>query len=393
MEPQLSTIKLSKITFDETVYPRKEHKPSLVQQYVGDLEQIEAKQNFISVSKNLKLIDGRHRHLAYLTKYKDNPEIEINVYIYDIENDDEIYDLGAETNSIGRYQLSEEDKRRVAIKLYTRAKRDTQKEIARKLSVDVHKVNNWLSNVLKEERERQNSKILDLWMAYYSQQEIADKLNMPQQTLVEKIKILPEKHGNINSVKFNFQDDFKKPLYNTWSYGKKTNEVSHFGNSEQRILENLLCVYTKPFDVVVDNFAGGGSTIDICRKRGRRYWVSDRNPMIAREGEIRKWGVTEGLPPIHRWKDINLVYIDPPYWKQAENKYSKDSTDLANMLLENFTNTLVNYIKGISKKLQLGSVIALLIQPTQWNSPNKEFTDHVFDIVAENVFPESSYGA
>jgi hypothetical protein len=33
------------------------------------------------------------------------------------------------------------------------------------------------------------------------------------------------------------------------------------------ILDNLLAKHTKPFDVVVDPFAGGGSTVDLCKKR------------------------------------------------------------------------------------------------------------------------------
>lgn len=47
-------------------------------------------------------------------------------------------------------------------------------------------------------------------------------------------------------------------------------------------MDNLLYLYTEPFDVVVDPFAGGGSTIDVCRKRFRRYWVSDRKPIVER---------------------------------------------------------------------------------------------------------------
>ena len=39
-------------------------------------------------------------------------------------------------------------------------------------------------------------------------------------------------------------------MYNVWTFAKKTNEVSHFGNSEQRILDNLLYLYTEAFVVV-----------------------------------------------------------------------------------------------------------------------------------------------
>ncbi len=52
--------------------------------------------------------------------------------------------------------------------------------------------------------------------------------------------------------------DWSPPLYNVWSYGAKSNAVAHFGNSEQCILDNLVYLFTEPFDTVVDPFAGGG---------------------------------------------------------------------------------------------------------------------------------------
>lgn len=54
--------------------------------------------------------------------------------------------------------------------------------------------------------------------------------------------------------------DFEVPIYNIWKQQEKTKGSSHFGNSVVRWLDNMLYLYTKPFDVVVDPFAGGGST-------------------------------------------------------------------------------------------------------------------------------------
>jgi hypothetical protein len=69
--------------------------------------------------------------------------------------------------------------------------------------------------------------------------------------------------------------DFDPPIYNVWKQQEKTAGAGHFGNSEVRWLDNLLYLYTEPFQVVVDPFAGGGSTIEICKKRFRRYWVRE----------------------------------------------------------------------------------------------------------------------
>jgi len=50
-----------------------------------------------------------------------------------------------------------------------------------------------------------------------------------------------------------YADDFAPPIYNVWTFGKKTNEVDHFGNSEQRIVDNPLAPAEKPGS----NFPGG----------------------------------------------------------------------------------------------------------------------------------------
>jgi hypothetical protein len=51
--------------------------------------------------------------------------------------------------------------------------------------------------------------------------------------------------------------DFDVPIYNVWKQQTKSEGSKHFGNSEAKWLDNLLYLYTKPFDVVVDPFAGG----------------------------------------------------------------------------------------------------------------------------------------
>jgi hypothetical protein len=174
--------------------------------------------------------------------------------------------------------------------------------------------------------------------------------------------------------------DFTPSIYNIWKQQEKTNGSSHFGNSEVRWVDNLLYLYTKPFDVVLDPFAGGGSTIDICKRRFRRYMVSDRKPIVEREKEIRKHDLKDGVLKPPQWKDVKLVYLDPPYWIQAEGQYSNDADDLGNQSLEDFTKNLARIINEYAKKIS-DAYIALIIQPTQWKAPERQFTDHVGDML------------
>jgi DNA modification methylase len=67
-----------------------------------------------------------------------------------------------------------------------------------------------------------------------------------------------------NAVAFH-ATDFTPPLSNIWRAHDTANGVTHHGASDVRWLDNLLYLYTQPCDIVVDPFAGSGSTIDICK--------------------------------------------------------------------------------------------------------------------------------
>jgi hypothetical protein len=78
-QPEVRTIKLSEIKFDKVIYPRKDHDPVLVQRYANVLDEIEAAQRYIAVTSDLKLLDGKHRWLAYRKRNGDKDQ-EINVW-------------------------------------------------------------------------------------------------------------------------------------------------------------------------------------------------------------------------------------------------------------------------------------------------------------------------
>jgi DNA modification methylase len=227
-----------------------------------------------------------------------------------------------------------------------------------------------------------------MWLACCTQEEIAENTEIDQSTVSRSCKEFENEdfmqNGKFSTLhKTNTQHlaDFDPPIYNIWKQQNKSDGVRHFGNSEARWVDNLLYLYTKPFDIVVDPFAGGGSTIDVCKKRLRRYYVSDRKPIVEREGEIRKHDITEGLPRVPHWDKVRLVYLDPPYWKQAEGQYSGDPQDLANMGIGEFNSALSGLINSFGKKLK-DAYIALIIQPTQWKTENHaEFADHVGDML------------
>ena len=364
------------IKFRDDLYPRFKHDPALVQKYAQDLDILPP----IKVNQNNELIDGFHRWTAYKT----NEVEQIPVEVIPTATELEFLRLAIRANNQHGWQLTDSDKKSVAVRLYAAGTGLGKEEIAQDLSVSERMVRSYLTDVDKQLRDERKRQIFELYMDCWTQQEIAERMDMAQQSVDRVIKSFTQ-NGSVSdlgkSLDFDRDADFKTPIYNIWNFAKLSNEVKHFGNSEQRIVDNLLRRFTQPFDIVVDPFAGGGSTLDVCRKRLRRCYASDRKPIPARADQIRQLDVVDSLPNLgKRWSDVSLTYLDPPYWKQAENKYSTDAEDLANMSLEQFTDNLVSVVEGIGSKQSKG-VIALLIQPTQWLSDGRKVVDHVMDLV------------
>jgi len=380
----METRKVSDIVFRDDLYPRIETSAVTVQKYAEDLAVLPP----IEVNQQNELVDGWHRWTAH----KKNEAEDIAVTVTPTKSDAHLLELAIERNAAHGLQLSQQDKRDMARRIYhvtAEKERDAKKKhLAKILSVSERTVRDWLSRIDKDTKEARNRRIFDLWLAGWTQQEIADAVGMK----ADSLKDIVRDFGDIAEIPKPDQSaathaaDFDTPIYNVWKQQEKTNGASHFGNSEVRWLDNLLYLYTEPFDMVVDPFAGGGSTIDLCKKRFRRYYVSDRKPIVEREKEIREHDITEGLPKPPQWKDVKLVYLDPPYWKQAEGQYSNDPTDLANMPLDEFNKTLAGIINSFAKKLT-DAYIALIIQPTQWNAPDRQFTDHVGDMLRAVKLP------
>jgi hypothetical protein len=391
IQQQAETINVSDVVFRDDLYPRLETSARTVQTYAEDLDVLPP----IEVNQQNELIDGWHRWTAHKKAQAET----IQVVVTETKSDAELLEKAIERNATHGLQLSQEDKRNMARQIYhatPERERDAKKaELARILSVGERTVRGWLSRIDKDAKEQRDRRIFEMWLACYGQQEIADAVGVSQG---EVAKSIPS--GNV--AELNKPDrsaaehatDFEPPIYNIWKQQTKTAGSSHFGNSEVRWVDNLLYLYTEPFDVVVDPFAGGGSTVDICRKRMRRFWVSDRIVQPELEKKVRHHDLIDeqgnvALPPLPRWKDVKLVYLDPPYWRQAQGEYSDDPADLANMDLERFNEALAGVINGFAKKLKNGDpkYIALIIQPTQWKADERNFVDHVGDMLRAIKLP------
>ena len=425
---EIIVLPIDQVQFKKEFYTRTESKsPSKVQEYSKSIED----GGFPPILLNHEkfLLDGWHRWMAH----KERKLKTIEVEILDTSEMD-IYTIRRKAASAncrhGQPQTIKEidklirDEYRSKLEdLDQKGRAELKQEMAIDYSRSIAYVRDVTSRIDKDLKTELRETAFNMWMACHSQQEIADEVGYSEPAIREFLNLLRnrknattgenavssenplltetqefegEETQDTNSLgtytidrrlllkASHIDEHYKAPIYNVWKQQNKSNTVSHFGNSEIIWLDNLLYLYTNPFDIVIDPFAGSGSTIDLCKDRLRRYLVSDRKPVDIRT-DIRNHDVTEGVLSPPTWKDVKLIYLDPLYWKQAENKYSEDPSDLANMDLQSFTQSLAGLVKQYAEKLKRAKAtdayIALIIQPTQWKAPDRDYTDHVADII------------
>jgi len=113
--------------------------------------------------------------------------------------------------------------------------------------------------------------------------------------------------------------------YPSQDYGQESQGLPGYkGATPSYIIWNLLKRYTKEKDLVVDPFAGGGTTLDVARDLGRRALGYDVHP--TRKDIFRV--DARKLPPELTGK-VDFIFMDPPYSTHLD--YGPDPRDIGKL--------------------------------------------------------------
>jgi adenine-specific DNA-methyltransferase len=113
--------------------------------------------------------------------------------------------------------------------------------------------------------------------------------------------------------------------YPSQDYGDtQQGRAGYKGATPSYVIWNLLQRYTKEKDLVVDSFAGSGTTLDVARDLNRRALGYDVHPTRK---DIFKVDARK-LPP-ELTNKVDFVFIDPPYSTHLD--YGPDPRDIGKL--------------------------------------------------------------
>jgi adenine-specific DNA-methyltransferase len=128
------------------------------------------------------------------------------------------------------------------------------------------------------------------------------------------------------------------------------------GATPSYIIWNLLQRYTEPNDLVVDSFAGSGTTLDVARELKRKALGYDVHPQRK---DIFKVDARK-LPPELTGK-VDFVFIDPPYSTHID--YGPDPRDIGKLSASGseYYAAMKQAIAEIHRVLRPGKFMALYV--------------------------------
>ena len=377
-------LKFPDIIVRKDLYPRRVSSP-LVRQKIWEytqLDEIELGKKPLIVNQKNELIDGYLRLSAMKNQQKSENFCVLVTSVY-TQSDKHLKEQMYKYNSKHGTPYEFAMKKEYAQDLIEEGK--DIKDVVKITGVSRPTIQKWTKRIRQDKKSKLTKKVLDLKDSGYTQHRIAVSLNISQAT-VSNILVKTKNIKNAKGSKSNKPSKIFKS--NSWVAVSNISENlsdkvidEYFGKCHELYLENLLYYHTNKGDIVLDLFAGTASTFVVCDRMMRDCRCYDRIPFGGKEYLIQKHDINNGLPQNLPVK-IKLVFLDPPYWRQARKQYSFEPEDLANMELDEYNKSmaqLFDAIKHSSNNSIYIEKVAILIGPTIYDPPNFVFVDHVFD--------------
>ena len=145
--------------------------------------------------------------------------------------------------------------------------------------------------------------------------------------------------------------------YPSQDYGDTHQGVPGYkGATPSYIIWNLIQRYTKPKDLIVDPFAGSGTTLDVARDLDRRALGYDVHP--TRKDIFR---VDARKLPTELSGKVDLIFMDPPYGTHLD--YGPDPRDIGKLDAGDakYYDAMQQVFRECHRVLKPGKIVALYV--------------------------------
>lgn len=369
------SIPVAQVRYVKDLYPRLQPDDATIDAYRLALDALPP----ITVARDGILVDGYHRWQAHVREGVGFIEADD---LGDL-SDEQIFWESVERNASHGKQLLPADKRKIAELRYESFQpKSAVAQLAAHLRVDERTVRRWTKDARAAQEAFRRERAYDLWLDCLTQEQIAAELDVPQSTVSDWLK--PTENGHLSEIgKAPPGATEEKPWgnvqhFDVWDFPAAHGGSSFFGRMPEQIVENLLWFYSAAGQTVFDPFAGGGTTITVAKRMGRRVWASDLHPAMPTlpiHQHNMAWGWPDDAPA-----RADLILLDPPYWEQAKGRYSDHPDDLGNMPLADFEAAWTGVIHACAEHLAPGGHIAYIISPTERDDGT--VIDHATDLLA-----------
>lgn len=354
-------IDIREIKINKEIYPRFSANTETILNYRMNVEKLPA----IDIAKeDNTLLDGYHRYMAH----RDEGISEIECNIVDIP-EHEYFLYSIKKNASHGLQLTRDEKKKACLRLYedwlldftvdtpsNEQLLEKKKETALLLAVSEEKIRQWVKDTTDKINDEKKKAAWDLWTSCHTEDEIAESIKVPRKTINDWVLAKKQELGKSPIFPESLQ------FYNIWNIGTRAKiDTKYPGRLPLDVMENILYYYTDPFDIVLDPMAGGGTTINACKNMARRYLCYDLVGNVM--NDINPHNILKEMPKKKNFPP-NLIFLDPPYWKQMD-KYSGHKENLMNMTLEKYLDAMNKIIKECYQLLKESGILAIIVSPTQ----------------------------
>lgn len=166
---------------------------------------------------------------------------------------------------------------------------------------------------------------------------------------------------------------------NTWwpAFGIDSSQVRFPGVAPLNLVKSILAYFSKPRDHIVDPMAGSGTLGLACRDMvSRTFELFDLKPPLEPLLPITPHNLNKkGTPNLPQCEKPDLVFLDPPYSKVSQGKYSEEEGNLALLNPKEFIDFMQALLLEIKEQWSPCRVVVLM--------SNLRKEGHIYDLPSQ----------